>query len=480
MTLSVVHNIRIETDSNTANVFEELNIKPYVLEIETEMGGALLTPITRDGTASIKLDNTGGLFNPHNTSSPFYTKLLPNRKIKIWLNDEVLWLGYIEYLKPELNVTRPTATLSCVQGIEYMKNIYLKNPVYQNKTAKGLVESLLLDNGWFSPNTESMFILDVGVLDEDTLTESALDRTNIQLDDTFIYPYASHTWTSETSLYDALQDVLEAELGFMFMTRDGVLTAVPSIHASIATPARTVVLRDEAEDGSFTSELEIYNVVKATYREPVITPNDTFEFSITSNPEPTTSTYKLSGGEGVDKKVLLGTPSIAHDGATTTAYINDIGTDYITFYHYSTVADENATITITVNTMGVADGAEVKKQNDASVELYRRVYERDVTTPLLYSANVANRLIDSVLIRHALPFNYIEQYETTDVYDLSVGDVVVLDTKEIIPTNQHIITGERITLIGTVVQTSYRLYGQGGITPFILNTSLLDSSSVIL
>ena len=118
------------------NAADLIDVSNITLRVQTKRGRNRILNKFEAGSASITLRDDNGYFSPSNTSSPYYGKLVPLRKVRVWADyqDETtlittryfIFSGYITSY--DTNFVRgfedtSTVTLQCVDGFRLLNNI---------------------------------------------------------------------------------------------------------------------------------------------------------------------------------------------------------------------------------------------------------------------------------------------------------------------------------------------------------------------
>ena len=185
-----------------------VDISDMVMKCSTRRGRNRILSNFEAGTATVVLNDPNSNFNPQNAAGPYYGKLLPLRKIRIYADTVLggttyriaLFSGYINSFDTSFyegtNATS-TVTLQCTDGFRLLNNVATGIPPVPGCTAgqlSGTRVNALLDFAGF-PN--SLRNIDVG------------DST-MQAD-----PGGSR------GILQAIQTVEQSEFGAFFMTRAG-------------------------------------------------------------------------------------------------------------------------------------------------------------------------------------------------------------------------------------------------------------------
>lgn len=117
-----------------------VDVSNITLQVKTKRGRNRILNKFEAGAATIVLRDDNGYFSPSNTSSPYFGKLVPLRKVRVWADyqDEVtlvttryfIFSGYITSY--DTNFVRgfedtSTVTLQCVDGFRLFTNIAINS-----------------------------------------------------------------------------------------------------------------------------------------------------------------------------------------------------------------------------------------------------------------------------------------------------------------------------------------------------------------
>lgn len=199
--------------------------------------------------ADLVFDNSDDMFTLNNTQSPLYGSILPYRPIKLYVGfgSELIpvFVGVTE-LMPVLDSKNKTATFHCVDFLSSLANITLQTDVIYVGQRTDQVVSQLLQLGDMVP---SQFNLDVG-----TVTIP------------FVY------FAKDTVLIDALQNIIEAEMGTLFMDEAGVITFQNRTNWA-SHPLVWTFTRSNSMDVNFPNDNNIINVVEVTSNVRTLQPS---------------------------------------------------------------------------------------------------------------------------------------------------------------------------------------------------------------
>jgi hypothetical protein len=109
---------------------DNVDISDTILRVGIRRGRNRILDKFEAGTATIILEDTTGAYNPSNTSGPYYGKLVPLRKIRIWGEYEgikyPLFAGYIQSFDTNFKVgltETSSVTLKCVDGFRFFNGV---------------------------------------------------------------------------------------------------------------------------------------------------------------------------------------------------------------------------------------------------------------------------------------------------------------------------------------------------------------------
>ncbi len=188
-----------------------VDITPQVRRVSTRRGRNRLLSQFEAGTATVVLNDPNSDFNPQNTSSPYFGKLFPLRKIRIYAETTLsgspvtvnLFSGYINSFDTSFyqgTTADATVTLQCVDGFRLLANVATELPPVPGAISgqlSGARVDTLLD---FADFPTSLMLLTPG-------------QSQMQVDP-----------GGNRSVLQAIQTVEQSEFGAFFMGRDGRAT----------------------------------------------------------------------------------------------------------------------------------------------------------------------------------------------------------------------------------------------------------------
>jgi hypothetical protein len=185
-----------------------VDVTDMVMRVSTRRGRNRILSNFEAGTATVTLNDPNSDFNPFNPASPYYTKLIPLRKIRIYaetpLDGDIvevnLFAGYITSYDTGFYQgvdSTSTVTLQCVDGFRLLYNVSTGTAPIPGCVAGQLsgerVNQLLSFADW----PGSMRVLDLG-------------QSTMQADP-----------GGQRNLLQAIQTIEQSEFGAFFMARSG-------------------------------------------------------------------------------------------------------------------------------------------------------------------------------------------------------------------------------------------------------------------
>jgi hypothetical protein len=113
-----------------ADADDNVDISNTILRVGIRRGRNRILDKFEAGSATIVLEDSTGAYNPSNPSSPYYGKLVPLRKIRIWGEYEgvqyPLFAGYIQSYDTNFQIglsETSSVTLKCVDGFRFFNGV---------------------------------------------------------------------------------------------------------------------------------------------------------------------------------------------------------------------------------------------------------------------------------------------------------------------------------------------------------------------
>jgi hypothetical protein len=185
-----------------------VNITDQVMAVSTRRGRNRILSNFEAGTATVTINDPDSDFNPQNAAGPYYGKLLPLRKIRIYADLEyegdtvriALFSGYINSFDTSFyqgtNATS-TVTLQCTDGFRLLNNVSTGTAPIPGATAgqlSGARVNTILDFSGFPGS----------------LRDISVGDSTMQVDP-----------GGQRGILQAIQTVEQSEFGAFFMARNG-------------------------------------------------------------------------------------------------------------------------------------------------------------------------------------------------------------------------------------------------------------------
>jgi hypothetical protein len=232
-----------------------VDVSDIALRVSIRRGRNRVLNSFEAGTATVVLEDENGDYNPQNTSSPYYGKLLPLRKIRIWADYDdgggtdryYLYSGYIVSFDNTFRLGNDevsTVTFQCVDAFRLLQNVQISTVAGSSagQTTGARIEDLL-DLASFPV---SQRLIDVG----DTL---------VQAD-----PATSRT------LLAACQNIEQTELGGFFIDDEGNAVFLSRSTVSEKADETPLLFNDDGTNISYQSidfaydDTQIFNDITVT------------------------------------------------------------------------------------------------------------------------------------------------------------------------------------------------------------------------
>jgi hypothetical protein len=272
-----------------ANADDSVDVSSIALQASIRRGRNRILDKFEAGTATVILQDDNGNFNPSNTNSPYYGKILPLRKITIFADYNgtryTLFNGFIMQFITHFAVgvnDRSSVTLMCVDGFRMLTNL-------QVGTVSGTSAGDL-------SGTRVAKLLDVANW---PTSQRALDAgtSTVQVD----------PGTANRNMLDAIQLVADkSEFGAFFVDRKGNATFLSrqTLGQKAAAPATTY-----ADDGSGIT----YQGIELTHDDVLIV-NDVTVTRLGGSPQEVTDSASIATyyqHSGVRSDILVQTDAEA-------------------------------------------------------------------------------------------------------------------------------------------------------------------------
>jgi len=179
------------------------------------------------GTASFSLDNRDRRFDPTNTAGPYYGQLVPMKRVRISTVRYVaaggtivellrpLFTGYIERWNLRYDTRDAWVEVEAVDGFKLLAMARLIEAEFPEQLSSERVGAILDTAGW---STGETWALDISILGDSTVLGPWGDRV---IEDGL--SRVAYTYIEDGTALDALQETAEAEGGWLFIRKDGLL-----------------------------------------------------------------------------------------------------------------------------------------------------------------------------------------------------------------------------------------------------------------
>jgi hypothetical protein len=198
----------LDTNVLADSPLDLVDITPQVRRVTTRRGRNRLLSQFEAGTATVILNDPNSDFNPQNTASPYYGKLFPLRKIRIYADtilagrtvQVTIFSGYISSFDTSFysgTTENATVTLQCVDAFRLFSNVSTEIPPIPGATSgqlSGARVETLLNFGDFP----------------DSMINASVGQSQMQADP-----------GGNRSLLQAIQTIEQSEFGAFFMGRNG-------------------------------------------------------------------------------------------------------------------------------------------------------------------------------------------------------------------------------------------------------------------
>jgi hypothetical protein len=367
-----------------------VNITDQVMAVSTRRGRNRILSNFEAGTATVTINDPDSDFNPQNTASPYYGKLLPLRKIRIWADTTVLGVtyrialfsGYINSFDTSFyQGTQQTSTvvLQCTDGFRLLNNVATGTAPVPGCTAgqlSGARVNSLLDFAGF-PN--SMRTIDVG--DSTMQADPGGNRGVLQ----------------------AIQTVEQSEFGAFFISRQGEAKFLD--RTDISELADSTV-RNYSDVASPTN-LQYVNVDFAFDDQLIL--NDVTVTRLGGTPQNATSAESIATfftKSGLRTDILVQTDQESQDQANTLL-----------------AARKNSQIRIDSMSLNLLDGTEFETLVNVSMDIYTLI---NITKTLAGGSTITRELFVQGVQHDVTPGTWNTKFLTAE----PIIQAFILDSQE--------------------------------------------------
>lgn len=247
------------------------DITSYVLSADWKLGrDDYDSPLAYEGTMSLVLNNDSQIFSPNNTASPLYGALEQNRRIALetfysgaW---HPLWTGWTS--KFSVNAGRSNnrqVTLECLQGMYRLREGEFSAEVQHDVYLHEIVYELVARSGWLSAKSPYGFVLNTnGVMGITTYLPTTGDIFTVYDIGKQLIGTVGMDWGRETTVENALTELLTSEYAKLMIGRDGglILHNRNRIATPIASTLASFVLDTEVTNADYVYGENILNRIE--------------------------------------------------------------------------------------------------------------------------------------------------------------------------------------------------------------------------
>lgn len=350
-----------------------VDITDQVLKVSTRRGRNRILSQFEAGTATVTLNDPDSDFSPQNAAGPYYGKLLPLRKIRIYAEMEYLgntieiaiFAGYITSYDTGFYQgvnTTSTVVLQCVDGFRLLNNVSTGADPIPGCTAgqlSGARVDEILDFAGFPSSMRSTFD----------------GQSTMQADP-----------GGNRSVLAAIQTVEQSEFGAFFMQRTGKTLFLDRNQVTLRADAPVRVYSDTGAPGEFT-----YQSIDFAFDDQLIL-NDITVTRINNAGPPAPVPQTVTDQESIDRfftksgqrtDLLIQTDAEALDQANTLLAARknaDLRIDSITVNNLSDISELNLVINLSSDIYNLIF---VEKQmsggSNVTKELFIQGVQHDVT-----------------------------------------------------------------------------------------------------
>lgn len=175
-----------------------VDVTNYVRAVSVRRGRSSALQKFTTGGASITLDNRARLFDPTNTSSPYYGSIIPRKQVVIEKDATRLFTGQVEDWNLDYTLSGDaTASVACTDGFALIAQQTMNAGTRTSQSTSARISAVLDDAAW--PSTQRTISTGQATLAADVVAAT---------DNMLTY----------------MQKVEASEPGALFMSRDGAVT----------------------------------------------------------------------------------------------------------------------------------------------------------------------------------------------------------------------------------------------------------------
>lgn len=158
------------------------DVTQYVQSITMNRGKDRLIGQYSAGQLSVSFDNTTRVFDPTYTPSPFYSEIVPKRKIRIWVGNVITFVGIVDDWNLNYSVSGDsTAEVSASDGFALLANRTIFSTSNLSELSGARVETILNDEGVSWPVAERSVDPGLLTMGADTIPDNSDALNYLQL-----------------------------------------------------------------------------------------------------------------------------------------------------------------------------------------------------------------------------------------------------------------------------------------------------------
>lgn len=257
------------------------DITEFVKDAQWSIGMHEPNQLSGDETIlEIILNNFDSRFSPEYNSSPYYGKLVPNKRVYVVAEhlgvSYPMYLGFFDNLDVAPFIPKH-AVLRCVGAKQYIQEQLVRLPLLENVRSDEIIEAIL-EQLALPPSLNDIWILGAEGFSElgettylgDLSLASELDEGNT----TFAFvadnwdanfrgnQYVNNDWSTGFRGYEAIVDVLRAERGRFFFNRQGKAIFWARDRLQLNTSVVSSYVGSDFVDGKYSFGKDVFNDIR--------------------------------------------------------------------------------------------------------------------------------------------------------------------------------------------------------------------------
>jgi hypothetical protein len=249
-----------DKDNNFEGAYDD--ITPDVTDVlEWTIGCRPFVNMADDNVLTLVVWNGDRKYSPEYSGSPLYGKLLPGRRVQLTVNETVMYTGVIGTIKPKpQRYAERRAEIECT-GLKYfMDRVDLYPQLYENVTADQVIKDIATQIA-VPPAAAGLWLIGMAGFSEigvGTRVGSITDVAELDVGQTtfaYVGDNQREDDTDRVSAYDVISQLVSAERGKFFLSREGKVIFWNRHHLlNDTTP--DVTIDNQAEDLDYLTPVE--------------------------------------------------------------------------------------------------------------------------------------------------------------------------------------------------------------------------------